>query len=247
MEELYQRNRIYITEEEQALIKTYPVLIAGCGIGSNIAECALRFGFENLTIIDGDHVEPSNLNRQNYTSNDILFYKSERLFKRLKEINPNADIKFSTEYINHQNVRFLIQGHKAVINALDFTSNIPLYFDQLCQEKDINVLHPYNLGWAALVAIITPDSENLHAVSSSFNELEMVKFVIRDLKSKGKNYKWLEDILNEYINEKLKLSPPQLSISSWILGGICTHLLYLLVTHKKIKKFPDYYIKSVLL
>jgi tRNA A37 threonylcarbamoyladenosine dehydratase len=139
MEELYQRNRIYITEEEQALIKTYPVLIAGCGIGSNIAECALRFGFENLTIIDGDHVEPSNLNRQNYTSHDVLFYKSERLFKRLKEINPEADIKFSTEYINHQNVRFLIQDHKAVINALDFTSDIPLYFDQLCQENNINI------------------------------------------------------------------------------------------------------------
>ncbi|MCJ8154923.1 ThiF family adenylyltransferase [Chryseobacterium sp. SSA4.19] len=247
MEELYQRNRIYLTEKEQELIKTYPILIAGCGIGSNIAECALRFGFENLTIIDGDYVEASNLNRQNYISDDILFYKSERLFKRLKEINPEADIKFHTEYINHQNVHSLIKDHKAAINALDFTSDIPLYFDQLCQEKNIPILHPYNLGWAGLVTVLTSDSENLNSVSTNFNELEMVKFIISDLKSKRKNYKWLEDILDTYISEEVKTSPPQLSVASWILGGICTHLLYLMATQKGIKKFPDYYINSVLL
>lgn len=247
MEELYQRNRIYLTEEEQNTIKTYPVLIAGCGIGSNIAECALRFGFEKLTIVDGDIVERSNLNRQNYTLNDISFFKAERLFKRLKEINPDADIKFHTEYIDHNNINTLIKDHKIAINALDFTSDIPLYFDQLCQEKDIVVLHPYNLGWAGLVAVITPDSENLHSVSSNFNELEMVKFIIKDLKSKDKNYNWLESTLDTYINEEEKLSPPQLSVASWILGGICTQLLYLIATQQEIKTFPEYYIKSVLL
>ncbi|WP_027385840.1 ThiF family adenylyltransferase [Chryseobacterium gregarium] len=247
MEELYQRNRIYLTDQEQNFIKTYPFLIAGCGIGSNIAECALRFGFENLTIIDGDTVEYSNLNRQNYTLDDISWYKSERLFKRLKEINPDADIKFHTEYINHENINTLIKDHKTAINALDFTSDIPLYFDQLCQEKNINVLHPYNLGWAGLVTVITPDSDNLLSVSSNFNELEMVQFIIKDLKSKEKNYNWLENTLNTYINEEEKHSPPQLSVASWLLGGICTHLLYLLATKKEIKKFPDYYIKSALL
>ncbi len=247
MEELYQRNRIYLTEKEQNLIKTYPVLIAGCGIGSNIAECALRFGFENLTVIDGDTVEQSNLNRQNYTSGDISLYKSERLFKRLKEINPDADIKFHTEYISHENINSFIKVHKAAINALDFTSDIPLCFDRLCQEKNINILHPYNLGWAGLVTVITSDSKGLNSISNNFNELEMVKYIIGNLKSRGKNYRWLENIFNEYINEKEKIAPPQLSIASWILGGMCTNLLYILATKQEIKKFPDYYIKSVVL
>ncbi|MEG2310301.1 MAG: ThiF family adenylyltransferase, partial [Chryseobacterium sp.] len=48
----YARNRLYIQEEEQEIIKNTPILFAGCGIGSNIAECALRFGFENITIVD---------------------------------------------------------------------------------------------------------------------------------------------------------------------------------------------------
>lgn len=68
MDEKYSRNRIYVNESEQKLIKNYRILLGGAGIGSIIAECALRFGFENITIVDGDRVEESNLNRQNYTN-----------------------------------------------------------------------------------------------------------------------------------------------------------------------------------
>jgi len=65
MDKRYSRNRIYVTLEEQEKIKRYRILLGGAGIGSIIAECALRFGFENITIVDGDRVELSNLNRQN--------------------------------------------------------------------------------------------------------------------------------------------------------------------------------------
>ena len=71
MENRYQRNRLYVSEEEQARMKHTPILISGAGVGSIIAECALRFGFESLTIVDGDIVEESNLNRQNYTTDDL--------------------------------------------------------------------------------------------------------------------------------------------------------------------------------
>ena len=50
----YDRNRLYITEEEQQKIRDTKIVFGGAGIGSVIAECALRFGFENITIVDGD-------------------------------------------------------------------------------------------------------------------------------------------------------------------------------------------------
>lgn len=71
MEERYTRNRIYVRPEEQQLVKNYSILLGGAGIGSIIAECALRFGFETITIVDGNIVDESNLNRQNYRMNDI--------------------------------------------------------------------------------------------------------------------------------------------------------------------------------
>ncbi|TGX79503.1 hypothetical protein E5358_14850 [Palleniella muris] len=69
--ERYSRNRIYVNAEEQKKVRNTRILLGGAGIGSIIAECALRFGFENITIVDGDKVELSNLNRQNYTEGDI--------------------------------------------------------------------------------------------------------------------------------------------------------------------------------
>ena len=71
MEQRYGRNRLYVSEKEQSLVKDYKIFLGGAGIGSIIAECSLRFGFEHITIVDGDKVEESNLNRQNYTENDI--------------------------------------------------------------------------------------------------------------------------------------------------------------------------------
>ena len=46
MKKMYSRNRIYIKPDEQEKIKHFRVLLGGAGLGSVIAECALRLGFE---------------------------------------------------------------------------------------------------------------------------------------------------------------------------------------------------------
>lgn len=243
----YARNRLYIQEEEQEIIKNTPILFAGCGIGSNIAECALRFGFENITIVDGDTIELSNLNRQNYTEENISQSKAESLYNRLKSINPEAKINFHYEFITEENLDRIITDQKIIINALDFTSNIPLLLDKTCQGKEIDVLHPYNLGWGGLVTVITPDGLGLDSLSSdNFNELKMVEYVSSYLRFWKKPNEWLENIIHEYKSEKELLPPPQLSIASWIVAGMCTHIMYKIATKKDFKKFPEFYINSII-
>lgn len=243
----YARNRLYIQEEEQEIIKNTPILFAGCGIGSNIAECALRFGFENITIVDGDTIELSNLNRQNYTEENISQSKAESLYNRLKSINPEAKINFHYEFITEENLDRIITDQKIIINALDFTSNIPLLLDKTCQVKKIDVLHPYNLGWGGLVTVITPDGLGLDSLSSdNFNELKMVEYVSSYLRFWKKPNEWLENIIHEYKSEKELLPPPQLSIASWIVAGMCTHIMYKIATKKDFKKFPEFYINSII-
>lgn len=158
MDNRYNRNRIYIDEYEQEAIKKCSVIIGGSGIGSVIAECALRLGFEQMTIIDGDQVELSNLNRQNYTEKNISTNKAHALKSRLHAINSNAVINVHNVFINEENVEEMISGHNIAINALDFTSDIPFQFDRVAREHKIPVLHPFNLGWAGLVIVITPES-----------------------------------------------------------------------------------------
>ncbi len=248
MESRYCRNRIYLTEDEQKAVKDFPILLGGSGIGSVIAECALRFGFENITIIDGDQVELSNLNRQNYTENDINVGKTNALKKRLKLINKDAKISIKSCFLTTNNVEPYIRGHKIAINALDFSSEVPLVFDKICQDHNIPVLHPYNLGWGGLVAVITPDGLSLEAISKpneKFNELQMVKYISSYLKFWKQPQEWIEDALNDYLDESENLSPPQLSVGSWIVAGMCTHIMFNIATKKEIKKFPEFYFSSI--
>ncbi|WP_428742650.1 ThiF family adenylyltransferase [Tenacibaculum sp.] len=248
MKHRYARNRLYVTPEEQELIKNFPILLGGSGIGSIIAECALRFGFENITIIDGDYVEDSNLNRQNYIEEDVMSNKVEAIQKRLKSINNEANISVYNCFLTSENVKEYIGGHKVAINALDFSSDVPLIFDEICQKNNIPVLHPYNLGWGGLVTVISPDGLSLNSLAKKgekFNELRVVEYVSSYMRFWGKPQVWLEDIINAYINEKEKLSPPQLSVGSWVVAGMCTHLLFDIATQKEIKSFPEFYLSSL--
>jgi thiF family protein len=153
MEERYSRNRLYMSEKEQSVIKDYKIFLGGAGIGSIVAECALRFGFEHITIVDGDKVEQSNLNRQNYTENDIGRYKAECLAERLLSINPDAQIDYHTEFLNPDNIEEMLNGHNVAINALDFKDKTPFVFDEICKERKIPVLHPYNFVGLALLRL----------------------------------------------------------------------------------------------
>ncbi|WP_075341692.1 HesA/MoeB/ThiF family protein [Tenacibaculum agarivorans] len=249
-EHRYIRNRLYISDQEQQQIKDYSIILAGSGIGSIIAECALRLGFERITIIDGDQVELSNLNRQNYTEEDITRDKVEAIKDRLLAINSEATITVFDEFITENNIRGCIEGHQIAINALDFSSEIPLLFDQICQENNIPVIHPYNLGWGGLVTVICPKGPSLdilkRADEEEFNEINVVKYATSYLKFWGSPHDWIDDILEKYSNEKKNLPPPQLPIASWTVAGMTTHLLFNIATQKECKTFPEFYISTIM-
>lgn len=242
----YIRNRIYINDREQIHLKHIRILLAGCGIGSVIAECALRLGFENITIIDGDQVELSNLNRQNYINEDIDVDKTDSIKKRLLAINPNANITVYSFYLDETNIESIISGHHIAINALDFKSNVPLSFDDLCQQNNIPILHPYNIGWAGLVYVIMPKGDSLIKISSDWSgfEKKVVKYFLDKLDDSSTDKKWILNILKKYENEKELISPPQLSVGSWLLGSLCTSILFDIAMKNPVKQFPEFYFLS---
>lgn len=239
----YDRNRLYITEEEQQRIRDTKIVFGGAGIGSVIAECALRFGFENITIVDGDKVEESNLNRQNYVSSDIGKYKAEVLCKHLLKINPKARVFCRKEYIDKMNVSDIISGHNIAINALDFQSDIPFIFDCVCSDNNIPVLHPYNLGWASFLTIVRPKGPQLNELSRNFQgfELKVAKFVARYNSFWNLGEDWLKNVIDKYETEQEILPPPQLAIASWLSAGQCVNAMFNIATGKKVLYFPRFY------
>jgi len=242
---MYSRNRIYINADNQQKIKSFRLLIAGAGLGSVISECALRLGFENITIIDFDQVELSNLNRQNYVQNDISKLKVEVLAKRLKSINPDASIDYHTVCLGSSNMEEYIKDFDAAINTLDFTTDAPFLFDEYCLQQNKLVLHPFNLGWAGCVFASNSISKKLSdIVGVSFGfEKAIVKYILSHT-DKSKDVKWLEEALQEYELENTHISPPQLSAASWITAGICTKILYDYAIDNEIRTLPDFHFLS---
>jgi molybdopterin/thiamine biosynthesis adenylyltransferase len=246
---MYRRNYLYISDKNQRKIANCRILIGGCGLGSVIAECALRLGFENICIVDGDKVELSNLNRQNYTRNDIGRFKVNALQSRLLNINPHAKIKAIRKFLTKDNINDYINiGFDIAINTIDFTSDIPFLFDEICCRNKIPILHPLNLGWGASVIVINQHSRRLSELQQEYQgfELRMAQHILDKLKQENRIPKYLTNTVKQYTQiMKPGVSPPQLSTGSWLVASMCTTIMYQLCLKQSTKIMPEIYFETV--
>lgn len=247
-EKRYHRNYLYIDCNSQKKIKETKVLLAGAGLGSVIAECILRLGFENITIIDGDTVEESNLNRQNYCERDLGESKVESLKSRLLSINSKANISVHNLFIDTQNLDQFIPSHNIAVNALDFDKDVPLLFDAECSKAGIYVVHPLNLGWAALVGVIRPEGIGFEKLISKqqVNEASIVKLFLDQARVWNHPEIWLEKILKRYQDDHTDKSPPQLSIGSYSVAALTAKILYDISTGMQVDTIPKFYFQSTI-
>ena len=250
MESLYSRNRIYISPEQQEKIRNTRILLGGAGLGSEIAECALRLGFEKITIIDGDRVELSNLNRQNYTREDIGKYKAEALALRLLSINPEADIKFHNEFITSDNINTLIKDCDIAVNALDFKDTALMHFDAKCRQLRIYTLHPYNFGWGAMVMIMSPDGLTLLDIMKEEHSENYELAILRYIENYSSFWntsenKWLQDIVKAHSKEESELYIPRLSIGAWMAAALTVSAMVELRLEHQVKLCPKFYMTSL--
>lgn len=111
-----------IGEEKLKEIERKKVLLIGVGgVGSYALEALIRNGFYDITIVDFDTIDLSNLNRQLITdSTNIGKYKVDEAKKRALLINPNIKIQAINEKLNKENLRNLLsQNFDYIIDACD--------------------------------------------------------------------------------------------------------------------------------
>jgi len=112
----------YLKPEQLSMIQSKKVGIGGAGgLGSNCAMILVRSGFKNLEIIDQDVIDPSNLNRQQYFTNEVGLPKVTQLKKRLLDINPDADILTHQTKWHEGNAAIFFNGFDFIVEAFDVT------------------------------------------------------------------------------------------------------------------------------
>lgn len=97
------------------------ILFGVGGVGSWCAEALVRSGIKHLTIVDPDHINASNINRQlPATQATIGYLKVEVLKNRLLEINPEAKIEAIAQIYTHETATsFQLQNYHYIIDAID--------------------------------------------------------------------------------------------------------------------------------
>ena len=119
---MFERLITLINEESFNKIQTKNVLIVGVGgVGGYAFETLVRSGIINITIVDGDVVENSNLNRQIISNINVIGKPKVLVAKeRALSINPNANIKVINEFITENNFNILLEDkYDYVIDACD--------------------------------------------------------------------------------------------------------------------------------
>lgn len=101
-------------------VKKSVVGIAGLGgLGSTVAIALARIGVGVLILVDFDVVEPSNLNRQQYSLHQIGMSKVEALQENLSRINPYVRVRLYNEKLDRNNVERIFQEADVVVEAFD--------------------------------------------------------------------------------------------------------------------------------
>ena len=145
--------------DAQEKLKLANILIVGCGgIGCSSAELLARAGVGQITLIDADTVEMSNLQRQiAYVAEDIGFYKAEVLAKRLKRINPHIRVLVETSKLDQQNAQQLIASQDLVLDGCDnFTTRYLI--NQICKQANVPLISASAIGFQGQLLMVEGQS-----------------------------------------------------------------------------------------
>lgn len=143
----FERLELLIGDKINKIHSKHVLVIGLGGVGSYAVEALIRSGIENITIVDKDVIDITNLNRQLMTTFDnIGKYKTDEIEKRIISINPNCKVKKITKNIDLNNIdELFIDNIDYVVDACD-TLSVKMELIRICKRKDIKLISSMGTG-----------------------------------------------------------------------------------------------------
>lgn len=133
----YSRQIPIIGKEGQNKLEKANVLIAGVGgLGSVVATYLAAAGVGNITLLDNDIVDLSNLNRQ-FLHNCLDINKEKVIsgFEKLSLLNPEIKINIINKNIEQININNILKKNTIVVDALDNIDARFILFDAAFKKQ----------------------------------------------------------------------------------------------------------------
>lgn len=121
--EWQQRTELLLGKDKTERLHRAHVLVVGLGgVGAYAAEMLCRAGVGQLTLVDADTVQPSNINRQLPALHSTLGQtKAEVLAARFRDINPDIQLKVLPVYLKDEAIPALLDSARFdfIVDAID--------------------------------------------------------------------------------------------------------------------------------
>ncbi len=145
---MFERTLKILNANDFLKIQRAHILLVGLGgVGGMALECLVRLGFLNITIVDGDTFEESNLNRQILCLKSTLNQDKVKVAeKRALDINPQVKITPIKQFLTKDNLDDLFkQDYDYIIDACD-TITIKVLLIKKASEKHIKIISSMGTG-----------------------------------------------------------------------------------------------------
>ncbi len=121
-----QRTELLLGKEKMERLRRAHVLVVGLGgVGAYAAEMLCRAGVGQMTIVDADTVQPTNINRQLPALHSTLGKpKAEVLAERFRDINPDLRLRVLSLYLKDEAIPELLDNNRFdfIVDAIDTVS-----------------------------------------------------------------------------------------------------------------------------
>lgn len=121
-EERFLRTEMILGGNASEILASKKVILFGLGgVGSYTAEALARAGVGNITVVDGDTVSPSNINRQLCALHSTVgMAKADVVADRIKDINPDCIVTPLTKfYLPEIAEEFSLESYDYIADAID--------------------------------------------------------------------------------------------------------------------------------
>lgn len=182
MQDWEQRTSLLLGDESLMKLHNSHVLVVGVGgVGAYAVEMLVRSGVGHITIVDGDSVAISNLNRQlpalHSTVGEV---KVNVMQKRMLDINPELDIEVRHEFITVDSVAELVtdKPFNFVVDAIDaIAPKVALI--EYCMRNKVKIISSMGAGGR-----MDPTKIQYADISKTYND-GLAKVVRTRLRDKG--------------------------------------------------------------
>lgn len=183
MDNWLDRTELLIKKEGIAKLKNSNILIVGTGgVGSFAAEFIVRSGVGKLTIVDGDDVDNTNINRQlPALKSTVGKQKVEVMADRLKDINPELELTVINEFLSPERmVEVVTDEYDYIMDCIDsVTPKLNLMI--AAKRKRVKIISAMGAGGK-----VDPSKIVITDISKTYHD-PLSRRIRKALRSKGIN------------------------------------------------------------